>query len=117
VQGELIMNDVAYVDGGRPAYTSFTGGPAGFTPDFRRWGGYGLVGYRLPFWGIMPFVELDYYKEGPLLPSREAVDLELGVNVRITPNVVFKGQYTRAQLHLLSAEQLLQMLRLQISWS
>jgi hypothetical protein len=118
VQGEIAMNDVAYVSGGRPTYLSFTGGPAGFVSDYRRWGGYALAGYRLPFAGIMPFVEFDYYKEGPEIPVRSAKDLELGVNVRVTPSVVFKAQYTRAQVYFpMSSGQLLSMMRLQLSWS
>lgn len=117
VQGELIMNQVAYVNGGRPPYMSFSGGPAGFTSDFSRWGGYGLVGYRLPFWGIMPFAELDYYKEGPASFVQRATDLELGVNVRITPSIVFKGQYSHVRVHFFEANQPLQMARAQIAWS
>jgi hypothetical protein len=117
VQGELIMNEAAFTSGGRPVYTSFSGGPAGFASDFRRWGGYGLVGYRLPLWGIMPFFELDYYREGPLSFVQHALDLEFGVNVRLTPSVVFKGQFSHAQVYLPLANQPLEMLRFQIAWS
>jgi hypothetical protein len=120
VQGELIMNEAAFTSAGRPLYFTFTGGPAGFTSNFRRWGTYGLVGYRLPFWGIMPFAEVDYYEEGPLSLPKSAIDLEFGVNVRITPSIVFKGQYTHAESHFFTREnspQLLEILRFQLGWS
>ena len=117
VQSELVMNEMAYVKGGRPPFVSFSGGPAGFAADSRRWGGYALTGYRLPFFGIMPFVEVEYYREGPLAPVLHATDLELGVNVRVTPNVVWKVQYTRTWLDFVSGPQTLGQLRLQLAWS
>ena len=92
VQGELVMNDIAYVSGGRPPYVSYDGGPAGFTSDNHRWG-------------------------SPLAPVLHATDLELGVNIRITPNVVWKGQYTHTWLDFVSGAQMLDELRFQIAWS
>jgi len=65
----------------------------------------------------MPFAELDYYREGPLTPIRHATAVELGVNLRLTPSVVLKGQYTRAEIHFAQAVQLLSELRFQIAWS
>jgi len=89
VQGEVIMNDTAYPDDLRPP--AF---PAGFTPDHRRVGVYGIAGYRLPFLGTMPFFGSEYYDIGVYTFSHSASAVFGGLNVRPTARVVLKAQYT-----------------------
>jgi hypothetical protein len=94
LQSELIGHDVAYVDKVRPSYSY--GGPPVYTPDTRHWGVYGLTGYRFSFLGIMPFGGGEYYYTDDLAFAPKAVGLWGGINMRPTPRVVLKAQYTHA---------------------
>lgn len=100
VQGEVIVNQVRYVDpGGRKLATNYLG-DIGFVPDHVAWGAYALIGYRLPWLGTMPFVMFQQYKRGYAeqeLVLRGANQLDImgatgGLNVRPVPQVVFKAQ-------------------------
>jgi hypothetical protein len=92
VQSEAILNDVAYNDSVRPQ-VSIPGVPPGFVPNFRQWGAYGLIGYRTPFFGVMPWVSSEYYLD-PLPVFSKVCDVSGGLNVRPTPRVVLKAQLT-----------------------
>jgi hypothetical protein len=96
-QGELIENEVAYLPGGRTK--SPIPGSASFDADYRRWGVYGLVGYRFPFLGVMPYGGGGYYKQGSSSWVPEVADFWCGLNLRPTPRVVLKLQYTHAQFY------------------
>ncbi|HYQ26701.1 MAG TPA: hypothetical protein VER04_05755 [Polyangiaceae bacterium] len=93
VQGEAIMNEVNFNEGGRPRHTVLKP-PTGFQADYRRWGAYGLVGYRLPFAPLMPYVIVQhaYSPDSPSTPPATAY--EVGVNYRPTAAVVVKLEYT-----------------------
>lgn len=96
VQGEIVMNDIAYDDAYRPASQSFSPDvPNGRTPDYRRWGYYGLVGYRFPFLGIMPFFGTEYYWVGMQSFAPNSRAFWGGLNVRPFPRLVLKAQYTQ----------------------
>lgn len=92
LQSEAIVNDIVY-DDLRPAALVFPPAPPGFTPDTRRIGVYGLTGYRFDFAGIMPFAGLEYYDNGATFLAKSAAFWG-GLNVRPTPRVVLKAQYT-----------------------
>jgi hypothetical protein len=91
VQAEGIVNDRKFTDRGRPTLND------GLEPDRRNAGGYGLVGYRTPLAGIMPYVKAEYSPD-PALQSigvdQNVVLLTGGLNYRPVPRVVFKGEYT-----------------------
>lgn len=91
LQGEVISNDVRYTDEGRPP-----NGFGGFYPDHRRWGMYGLTGYRFDFVGLMPFVAFDFNDPGPTGLGVPAMAFWAGINARPIPRVVLKVQYTYA---------------------
>lgn len=93
LQSEAIMNDVVF-QGHRPVDQLALSGPPGFTPDYRRIGVYGLTGYRFEFLGIMPFGGLEYYDAGIGGPFGQSAAFWGGLNVRPTPRVVLKAQYT-----------------------
>jgi len=91
LQTELIMNERAYADGGRPVRTATQ-----FQPDDHRYGGYVLAGYRFDWLGIMPFFAADYFSPvNTFEPTRPAtrdvfVDFGLGINARPTTNITLK---------------------------
>jgi hypothetical protein len=93
VQGEAIMNEANFENGGRPRLTVLKP-PQGFQADYRRWGAYGLVGYRLPFAPLMPYVIVQhaYSPDSPSTPPATAY--EVGINYRPTAAVVVKLEYT-----------------------
>ena len=95
LQSEAIVNEIAYEDGFRPTALT-TEGPPGFVPDYRRFGWYGLIGYRFDFLGLMPFAGSEYYYTGGgnVLPTSAAVFT--GLNARPTARVVLKVQHTYA---------------------
>jgi hypothetical protein len=91
VQGELMSNEAAYDDEARPRTEGFDPRPA-FAADYRRIGGYLLLGYRTPWLSIMPYVmgEHSSYDNSDLAPPVWA--WSAGLNLRPTPNVVLKAE-------------------------
>jgi hypothetical protein len=91
-QAEAIMHDVAYIEATRPAASVFDGGPQGWTPDYRNWGAYGLMGYRFDWLGVMPYFGGEYWREGKSVAWPDAMAFWGGLNVRPTERVVLKLQ-------------------------
>ncbi|MDF3068096.1 MAG: hypothetical protein K0R38_3697 [Polyangiaceae bacterium] len=91
VQGEAMMNEATYDDRYRPPAFGFDPRPS-FAADYRRWGGYLLVGYRTRFFGVMPYAmgEFSSYSNTDLAPPSWA--WSGGINLRPTPNVVLKAE-------------------------
>ena len=115
VQGEVIENEVAYTPAGRTV-SALTGAPA-FNSDYRRWGAYGLAGYRFAFLGVMPYAGAGYYKEGSPSWIPKLWDFWLGLNVRPTPRVVLKLQYTHVHFYLDQPTHDAKMMMAQTAWS
>ena len=99
LQGEGIVSQVRYTDDGRRVRTTTLGAPVGLVADHvaRAW--YGLVGYRLPWLGIMPYVLIDYFRHAPGAGPAGAFEIgssatgyNFGLNVRPIPSVVLKLQ-------------------------
>ena len=95
LQSEAVLNDVVY-DRQRSVDTFVVSGPPGFIPDFRRIGAYGMTGYRFGFLGTMPFAGAEYYDTGRAVFAGKSAAFFGGLNVRPTPRVVLKAQYTYA---------------------
>jgi len=93
VQGELLMNDLVY-DQQRPVDPLVLEGPPGFLPDVRKYGGYGLAGYRFNFLGAMPFIGGEFFQTGGGGFATDSAAFFGGLNVRPTARVVLKAQYT-----------------------
>jgi hypothetical protein len=100
LQAEWLGRDVAFNDEGRiraPPPLPQTG----VVPDYRKWGAYVLVGYRLPWWqgvSVMPFFMLEAIAHGRgsavALGGANSVNVAVyGVNVRPVPAVALKVQY------------------------
>lgn len=60
-------------------------------PDGRRWGAYGLVGYRTSFLGFMPFVMVE--RGRIVAPTPVIGTVTFGLNMRVQPNLVLKADY------------------------
>lgn len=92
-QSEAILNDRNYEEGGQSQVTG------GLTPDMRRWGVYGLLGYRFNWFGVMPYALGEYAPVPnasiPELP-RTVLLLGGGLNIRAIAEVVVKVSYTQA---------------------
>jgi len=95
-QGEAIMHDVAYENSTRPAALAFDAGPQGWNADTRQYGVYAIAGYRLPWFGIMPYFGGEYYHLGKVSFNPDAAALWGGLNIRPTDRVVLKIQGTHA---------------------
>ena len=56
---------------------------------------YSLLGYRLPWLNLMPYALFSYYDAGlkaTFLGSHRVVAFAGGLNMRVTPTVVFKTE-------------------------
>jgi hypothetical protein len=91
VQGEFMINEGVYDDKHRPLTLGFDPRPA-FAADYRRVGGYVLVGYRTPWFNLMPYATVEHssYTNTDLAPPVWAYSA--GLNLRATPNVVLKAE-------------------------
>lgn len=93
VQSEFIMNEATFEEGGRPRVDALKP-PQGFQPDYRRWGAYGLVGYRTQILQTMPYVIVQYMYAPNTPVAPPALGAQLGLNIRPTPAVVLKLELT-----------------------
>jgi hypothetical protein len=91
VQGEVMTNEAHYDERYRPRTVGFDPKPT-FAADYRRIGGYLLIGYRTRFFNLMPYLtgEHSSYTDSDLAPPTWA--WSGGVNLRPTPNVVLKAE-------------------------
>ncbi len=93
LQSEFVLNERRYREPGRP---QALGASAALRPDSRRWGTYGLVGYRTPWHGVMPYFVSEFYNMSPGSYETTAgslphvVNLSGGLNVRPLPVLVVK---------------------------
>jgi hypothetical protein len=90
-QAEFLWNDTAYTADGRPVRIG-----AQFEPDSRRMGGYIVLGYRLPWLGVMPYLSGEYFAFGNTFeptrpPTTDVITYyALGINSRPTSNITLK---------------------------
>lgn len=94
LQGEAIHSQRVYEDEYR---RKFDGGRA-LQSDYARFGAYGILGYRTPYWGIMPFASIEGYDFAGNETFGHVLAEALGLNIRPQSNVVFKLQYVFAIL-------------------
>jgi hypothetical protein len=95
LQAEFMTNEAAYDEKARPRVVGFDPRPT-FAADYRRIGGYLLIGYRTRWLNLMPYamVEHSSYANSDFAPPATA--WTGGVNLRPTPNVVIKAEYSAA---------------------
>jgi len=89
--GEILVNDRVYNDKTRPTVQFNLS--KGLQPDFRRWGGYALLGYHSPWFGLMPFVlyAIEYFGQNPGINF--GYQFITGVNWHLNAPVVLKAQW------------------------
>jgi hypothetical protein len=99
-QGEVMQHEVAYRNGYRPSLNGL------IFADYRERGWYALGGYRLPWFGIMPFATVEGYNfaSQPFVPPATAESV--GLNIRPEPTVVIKLQYHVSQVGVDSTQPL-----------
>ena len=120
VQSEAIMNEVHFSADGRPR-ALVVSPPFGYEPDYRRWGAYGLFGYRTKFLQTMPYfgMQYTYAPDNPQIPT--ILGTQLGLNVRPTPAVVLKLEYSFAKFYSDGSTGLgrypLRILATQVAWA
>jgi hypothetical protein len=92
-QAELVSRRRSYDDNARARLTDYAY-PA-FDPDNTRWGVYGLIGYRTPFAGIMPYLlfENATFSNGDISQAR---GVHVGLNYRPEPALVLKAEVLHA---------------------
>ena len=95
LQAELMTNEAAYDNRYRPRVVGFDPQPT-FAADYRRVGGYLLLGYRTKWLTLMPYgmVEHSSYTNSDFVTPATA--WTAGLNLRPTPNVVLKAEYSTA---------------------
>jgi hypothetical protein len=98
VQAEFMENEAAYNESARPRVIGFSPDPA-FVADYRRMGGYLLLGYRTPWLNLMPYGMAEYssYTDTDFVPPVTA--WTGGINLRPTPNVVLKAEYSTTHFY------------------
>jgi len=121
LQAELVVNDRAYTEGGRPQRLT---APGEFVPDFRAWGGYGLLGYRFTTLGLMPFGIVEWFRSeafGEIVGIDRALGYGLGINARPHPRVTLKLQVMRGTFGGATdspyADADLTLLQTQVAWA
>jgi hypothetical protein len=117
LQAEVITRYRRFDDDARPraaaAYESYL-------PDNNRFGGYVLVGYRTPWFGVMPYVlaERMHFSTGNI-PNAAAV--YAGLNLRPDPALVLKVEYFHAWFpdatRLSFGQDPINGLTLQVAWA
>ncbi len=103
VQGELMLNEGAYDADHRPLTAGFEPRPT-FVADYRRIGGYALVGYRLPWLTIMPYAMIEYLNFANTDQVGPVTSYTGGINLRPTPNVVLKAEFGLAKFAHLGSQ-------------
>ncbi len=117
VQSEWVSQQRKYTKNGRPPVQTL--GAAGYAPDSLSWAIYGLAGYQLPWWALMPYVMGQYDNElNPVASSRSKIWLlHLGLNLHPIDAVTFKIEYMRAHPLTGPAQETYQVLQLQAAWA
>jgi len=121
VQGEVMSYERRFTETGHPPDPT-----GGLTADRRKWGGYALLGYRLPWFPLMPYGKLEYAPDNTAeafgVPDR-AMIWTGGLNYRPIPYVVLKGEFTHGELTETEGdttgltEHGIDMLEFQLAWA
>lgn len=93
IRSEFAISRVKFKEGKRSLYYGQNGV---FTPDYLTWDVYALAAYRLPWWGLEPFVYFEMYRF-PSFLSEGIVSPSVGLNIHFTPYAQLKTQYLQGR--------------------
>lgn len=101
LQGEWVSLQRRYTKEGRTAHNLTLGPvPTGFSSDSLSWGAYGLAAYQFSWFGLTPYVLLQYNSEirATSVYDRRLITkaLNVGLNVHPIDAVTFKAEYQHA---------------------
>jgi len=121
LQAEWVSQQRHYTDQGRHVTADRITQAPRFPIDVMNWSAYALAGYRLPWFGIMPYCSAGYvYQTQPGGYLTRASGINGGLNIRPIDAVVFKLEY----MHTFQMEKLLgisgdsiRLLQAQAAWA
>jgi hypothetical protein len=118
LQAEWVGEHREYTKAGRTRVS--TAGQAGVpvngvSPDMFNWAGYVMAGYRLPWWGIMPFATLEYQRSNTWGIQTRTAFSQVGLNIRPADAIVLKLEYQFAFAG--TEETLLKVIAAQLAWA
>jgi hypothetical protein len=120
LQAEYISQQRRYTDKGRQAVFNTLTQSTVFPIDTPAWGAYALAGYRLPWFGIMPYIiysDFQLADEGGSDAGTRGVNV--GLNIRPIDAVVLKIEYAHTFLKepLTSSKDPFKLVQAQIAWA
>lgn len=95
VQSEWLYNQQAYTKRGRAPRASQAGTIV--PSDVISWGGYGLIGYRFSWFGVMPFVLIEPVRGDQAYNRADVVAYQFGLNIRPVDMLVLKAVYEHVE--------------------
>jgi hypothetical protein len=101
IRSEAIMRATRYTDGKRPPLAA--GPPGSKKPDNNEYDAYLLTAYRLPVWGLEPFLYGEYDHFVSPYGDDQAV-LAVGLNIHFTAFAQLKTELARVLFFDLNAE-------------
>jgi Phosphate-selective porin O and P len=121
LQAEWLCQQVDYTRNGRTQVPNAMVGETAFPADFFSHGMYFLAGYRLPWYGVMPYGIVQFIDQG--IPADtlnyKVVNTEVGLNIRVIDPLVLKASYTYAHFlnHLFVSGADLNTIQAQAAWA
>lgn len=120
LQAEYVSQQRAYTGKGRQAVFNTLEQKKVFPIDTPAWGAYGLVGYRLPWFGIMPYIIYSDFQLADETGSDAGVrGVNAGLNIRPIDAVVLKIEYAHSFLKepLAGSKDPFKLIQAQIAWA
>jgi hypothetical protein len=120
VQGEWISRQRIFTESGRTAVVNDYLQQTVFPSDATSWGVYGLIGYRLPWFGIMPYYVGQYFDSTSTNGIHsEITNMQFGLNIRPYDVVIFKLEYSYGFFAraLLGSNDPIQFFQAQVAWA
>lgn len=114
IQTEWLSNQRAFTEKGRARVQQITG--AIIPSDVSSWGGYGLIGYRFDWLGVMPYFLSERVVGDVQYNKLKLYTLQVGLNVRPIDSVVLKASYERVEFKQASFQPL-NVIMSQIAWA
>jgi hypothetical protein len=120
MQAEWISRQRTYTGSGRVALENEYVQQTVFPIDVFCWGVYGLIGYRLPWFGIMPYFVGQYLDNtGHGGVHTQVTNLQFGLNIRPVDMIVLKLEFSHAFFarELLGSNDPIRFIQAQVAWA